>query len=236
MRKLFALALLSAVSACATNFTFLQKTPNSSTGALSQAFGSNNTAGSAIVAIVYGMTSGTTTVSDSLANTYTFIGTTGGYPARLDVFVALHVAAGANTITTTAGGGILGMEYSSTSSTYYVCVATDLSIPNNGTFVSNLFASTNEVMAVWGSVYNGTLTSWTAATGTVRFAATMPFNFTTSVGGGDDDVSNMATAYSNTIHVNGVTAGSENVIGVFLNLDNPSCLGASRSSVFKILF
>lgn len=66
----------------------------------------------------------------------------------------------------------------------------------------------------------------------------MPFNFTTSTGGGDDDVSSMTIGgYTNTIKVNGVTVGTESLNAVALNLDNPSCLGTiGGSGSFAIIY
>lgn len=148
IRNLFLLALL-ALPLSATNFAFVQKTPNSSTGALSQAFGSNTTAGNIIVVTVYGASG---TLSDSSGNTYTRLATSAGFPI-VWIYVAVHIAGGADTVTASAGGGLLAMEYSSANSTYYACALST----GSGIITNPSFASTHEVMVVWGVDYNGTL-------------------------------------------------------------------------------
>ncbi len=224
---------LISFNALAVNFAFVQKTNGS--GSLTQVFSSGNTAHSAIVAVIYDP-GGTPTVSDSNMNSYTLIHTSGGFPGEL-LFVALNVIAGANTVTASGGGGLIAMEYSSATATYYACVAHMSSSPP-GVITNPSFGSALEVEMVWGGTFNGSNTAWSSATGTVRLASTMPFNFTTSVGAGDDNVSSMsAGTYTNTIKINSTQPASETVSAVFLNLDNPTCASSvGGTTTFSVIY
>lgn len=229
--RLIALYLLSFVPAAAVNFAFVQKTPSG--GASAQAFPGNTTAGNCVVAIVYGTASGAT-VSDTGGNTYTLLATVGGFPVRMDIFAALHISGGADTVTATAGG-IAAMEYSSVSTSYFANPGSALgpsaatpNLTNTGTG----FNSPTEVMVVWGATCNcGGGATWTITTGTVRYTSTMPFNFGQTVTGGDDNVANMSGTYNNTVKINGVTAGSQTVISVFLNLGT-----GGGTTVFPVIY
>lgn len=228
MRVLICL-LLFAYSALGVNFSFVQQTP--STGAGSQAFPSNTTAGNCIIVILYGQVS-TPSVSDSAGNTYTHLGSVGGFPVKMDIYSADHIAGGADTVTATAGG-VAALEYHSVSSAYNVVMGGTSSgngvLSNAGTG----FTSASEVLVVFGATCNcGGGSTWTVTTGTIRYTSTMPFNFGQIVTGGDDIVASMAGTYSNSVKINGVTPGSETVISAFINLG----AGGGGTNVFPIIY
>lgn len=252
-RRLFILAALAAQLALGTNFAFVQKAIATQNGgnpvsSSTVAFSSNTTAGNIIVALIYNAAAGNV-VTDTQGNTYTFIGTgTGGFPLA-SVYVALHIAGGADTVaaaqgsgTTNTPWGLVVMEYSSANPTYYACAGP---VAHPGVIANTIggityFTSTHEVEIVWNSNANSSLTSWTATTGTVRFTGLFGFSSGNSSGAGDDNVASMpASSYTNTIELNGATPGSESVAAVFLNLDNPSCAGGGGvhpRGTFAILY
>lgn len=222
------LAILFAGQLAATNFNFVQQTP--STGAASQSFPSNTTAGDCIIVIVYG-TVVSPTVSDSSSNTYTHLGAVGGFPVKMDIYSAVHIAGGADTVTASAGG-IAALEYSSANSAYSVVMGGTSSGTGVLTNAGTGFTSASEVMVVFGATCNcGGGSTWTVATGTIRYTSTMPFNFGQIVTGGDDVAANMTGTYTNSVKINGVTPGSETVISAFLTLG-----GGGKTNVFPIIY
>lgn len=245
MRALRSVFLFCLFAACAsaTNFAFVQHTPSSSTGALSQAFTSNNTAGNVIIAIVY--YSSTATVSDTAGNTYHLIQ---GYLSSdpMLIYAATNINAGANTVTSTDGFGIVATEYSSTNPTYYVCPAvvalagvvsnTGHCIPSDGNCVVSpvTFHSSSEVMAILAGTSTGYMTTWTVSSGTVRFETGFPADFGVGAMEGDDDQPSMTSTYANTLLDNGTTAGERS--GAFLSLTPCSGSGVSSVISFPILY
>jgi len=223
------LAILFAGQLAATNFNFVQQTP--STGAASQSFPSNTTAGDCIIVIIYGTVVSPTypTVSDSSSNTYTHLGRVGGI--EMNIYSAVHIAGGADTVTASAGG-IVALEYSSANSAYSVVMGGTSTGNGVLTNAGTGFTSASEVMVVFGATCNcGGGSTWTVATGTIRYTSTMPFNFGQIVTGGDDVAANMTGTYTNSVKINGVTPGSEIVISAFLTLG-----GGGKTNVFPIIY
>lgn len=232
--KLLLLWLCCCGAASAANFALVQHTNGS--GSLTQAFTSANGAGNCIIVKVY-LFSGAPTVSDSQGNSYTRL----SHGSLIDIWASVGVKAGSNTVTVSTGaGGAYAEEYSSAASPYYVCRAFPGAgyVANNGSGYTT-FTSGSEVMVSFAATTTGSATPYSSTSGTFTLNGTMPFDFTTSVAAGWDDQSSMTGTYTNTISYAGgpgPTAGDRE--GVFINLTNSSCLGASGGhfSGFSIVY
>jgi hypothetical protein len=249
--RLLLLLLSFCAPALATNWAFVQQSPVvtfSSTPSLTQAFSSVNTAGNVIIAIVYFPAAGT--VSDTQGNTYTLIqGATVSASDPIEIFAAVNIHAGSNTVTVSAGRSIFVAEFSSTNSTYSVCPA--IGVPGTGTSGTGItsngispdayinpvsFTSPSEVMAVFAGATTlapGT-PYWTIGTGTIMWTASYGSGFNGGTLAGYDDVSSVTGTYSDAITAgNFGTSGSRT--GVFLT-QGSICLGSGGKHTFAILY
>jgi hypothetical protein len=204
-------ALLAIVVPChAANFSWNQSNNGfvSSTGVLSVAFTSNNTAGNVIV--VSESTGCNSTVpgpmNDSAGNTYVNAFNTGHFA----MFYALNINGGANTVTTTASGCGNGsmmiiQEFNSTlaAATQMGLGALNTAGGGGANAVSNgSFTTTGEAMAVMACYDDNTnASSASLTTGTVdRLAHLTPYG-SSSAAGYEDLVS--VPSYSNTWSISG---------------------------------
>ena len=228
-----------------SNFTFVQKTPNTSTGALSQAFASPTAAGNCIVVVVFAAFAGLTVlqgasgdVTDTQGNQYYCLQQGPSLASSIGIYVAFNIPGGANTVhcTVASASAIYGVEINSLILPYYICPGssqestTNWSISNQNTAFratgGTAFTSSEEVFVVWGRDVSGTGFVTVAATGVVRFSAnlsaTVGVNF--SAAAGDDDVGSITSVYNNLITMGGSDVGAG--VCIFLNLNNAGvCAG-----------
>ena len=225
----------------ASNFTFVQSTPHTLTGALSQAFGSATTAGNFIIVVVFAPFGGLTDtsgasgdVTDNQGNQYYAI-QQGIFPAYIGIYATVNIKGGAVTVTapTIGQGGIYAAEYNSATLPFYICPGScaepfslTATIGNNNTTWRNLggpdFLSTEECMVVWGRGVTGAIVTWTAVTGTIHLAGNMPADGVTGIAAGDDDVGSVNPTYSDLITSD--RFGNDGyAVCVFLNLTTGTC-------------
>lgn len=135
---------------------------------VSQAFGSNNTAGNIIVAAVTWFGPGTITCSDSRGNSYTTVRVAldSSENQSLGVCYALNVAAGANTVTGTFSGGASTFRAISVSEFSGIATTGALDVHagvggGSGTAVSSSAVSTTQNNdLVYGVVIDTSGTNW----------------------------------------------------------------------------
>ena len=182
MRKLLMVAALTAASCFGVNFAYVQGVDAISSGGtnvtLTGSFGSNNTAGNAIMVVAYVAVGGGSgiAVSDTQGNTYTFqIVVIGAWTQ--EIWSADHIHAGANTVTVTGVVAMVAMEYSSVTSAYCIAPASFTQAGGGvSTAVGGTFATATEAMAVFEAYTSSANTpiTFSLSAGNSRFVFNIP--------------------------------------------------------------
>jgi hypothetical protein len=221
-----------------SNFAFVQYTTSSGTSSATPvAFGSNNIVGNIIIVSVMGSsplssdTQGASSkVTDSQRNQYYCIQAEPTVSTfNTMIYAAIGIKAGANTVTYNGSNGAIltAAEYSSVSSSYFVCPG-GAEAPNTGGHINNgetsfgggsgtPFTSASEVMAVWALGVAEAPT--TVATGTIRWQGSQgPPGYGLYGAIGDDNLASIISSYSNVISAGSVQPYYGVRASVFLNL------------------
>ncbi len=238
--RLLLLVLFAAGLAFPANFAFVQATQLTGTMANSKGFPSSNVAGNVILVAVFGNTGGG--VTDSQGNSYIAINETTF--AGIELWVATNIKAGANTVTTSTGNGMVAMEYSSVNPAYYVCPGASNVISSDGQGFggsgSVAFRTASEALALFAAgITRGPGGTWTLTTGQTRFTGgdTTSFGGNAAMSGDDDLPSGVTSTYNNTALYNTFSAGYR--ITAFLSLTNSTGCVASvvgRVNTYPIIF
>lgn len=235
MRKLLMLAGITAQACFGVNFAFVQEAHHlvGVAGTIATAFGSSNTAGNAIFVLLYTVSGSTSFgVTDSVGNTYHVM--TVGSPIYQYIYAADHIAAGSNTVTVTGGASsVVVMEYSSVSSTYFICPGESINFSGN-VVNGGAFRTTTEAMAVIEAYSVGGFHAWTLTPGTSRDQLVEPGG--QGVYAGENDVSSVSpAAYSSII---GGGSFSSNAVAFMSLTSGTGCngSGASPTNSFPIIY
>ena len=181
-------------------FAYLQSASQSGNAAL--AFPSSNTAGNMIVVATSNIS--VTAVNDTQGNSYNLITAISSGPAQTQIWVALSINAGANSVTATglngsgSGSSIAIIEYAVPSS--FVFAGGNSSGPSGINGSNSRYQSSNETLLIitthdWGSAH-----SWTGTNLTVR-------ETTAEAGGETLGIGDFNTATSTTSTISTLNGG-----------------------------
>jgi hypothetical protein len=180
-----------------SDFAYLQSASQSGNTAL--AFPSSNIAGNIIVVAVGN--NGVTAVNDTQGNSYNLVVNTSQGSNVIQIWVALNINAGANSVTATGltgsgyGSSIAIIEYTVPSSFIF----TGGNSGNHGTIPR--YQSSNETLLIIAAYDSGNSHSWTGTNLTVRQTTTEAGGQTLGIG--DFDTATSTTATTSTLDGSG---------------------------------
>ncbi len=205
-------------------FAYLQSASQSGNAAL--AFPSNNTAGNMIVVATSNIS--VTAVNDTQGNSYSLVSSAASGSPQLQMWVALSIKAGANSVTATGlnvGGSnssIAIIEYTVPSSFAFACSANIYAGMTNGS--NGKYQSSGETLLVIASYDYSSAHSWTGTNLTVRETTTEGGGQTLGIG--DFDITTSTT--STVSYLNGGSGSS--ITGSLINF----IAGGSSTSDIQI--
>lgn len=227
MKTFLLISLLAASSLDATVFAYRQSASQSGDAAL--AFPSNNVAGNMIVVAVSQTVSA---VSDTQSNTYSLVSAQSIGSPRLQIWVALGIKAGANSVTATglavagAYSSIAIIEYTVPSSFAVAGTPGSTGTPNNGS--ATLYKSSAETLLVIAAYDFHSSHAWTGTNLTVRQTTTETGGQTMSIGDFDTATSTLATIST----LNGCSLAASCLAASLLNFQTSTGTGTPSASAF----
>lgn len=243
MKRTLLTLLLAALPAFGVNFSYVQSASDTSgagtDGTRSAAFGSNVTAGNAIIVVLYRavVTSPTPVITDTRGNTYTQRQLLGS-SSQTYVFSADHITGGADTVTASSGGGVsmIIVEYHSVSLGY--CFGSGANLTGGSVFdvAANPFTSAVDTLMVEVIYNSGRFDTYTLTTGTQRFDINVPgggLNPRTAFYADQDSPSGYLSTYQDNF-TSGSGAGASQSTAVFIYVGG--CGLPPPTSVFQILY
>jgi hypothetical protein len=208
-------------------FAYLQSASQSGNAAL--AFPSSNTAGNMIVVATSNIS--VTAVNDTQGNSYNLITAISSGPAQTQIWVALSINAGANSVTATglngsgSGSSIAIIEYAVPSS--FVFAGGNSSGPSGINGSNSRYQSSNETLLIitthdWGSAH-----SWTGTNLTVRETTAEAGGETLGIG--DFNTATSTTSTISTLNGGGTASCSCSLINFIMSGSSTSHIQISLS-------
>jgi hypothetical protein len=208
-------------------FAYLQSASQSGNAAL--AFPSSNTAGNMIVVATSNIS--VTAVNDTQGNSYNLITAISSGPAQTQIWVALSINAGANSVTATglngsgSGSSIAIIEYAVPSS--FVFAGGNSSGPSGINGSNSRYQSSNETLLIitthdWGSAH-----SWTGTNLTVRETTAEAWGETLGIG--DFNTATSTTSTISTLNGGGGASCSCSLINFIMSGSSTSHIQISLS-------
>ena len=208
-------------------FAYLQSASQSGNAAL--AFPSSNTAGNMIVVATSNIS--VTAVNDTQGNSYNLITAISSGPAQTQIWVALSINAGANSVTATglngsgSGSSIAIIEYAVPSS--FVFAGGNSSGPSGINGSNSRYQSSNEKLLIitthdWGSAH-----SWTGTNLTVRETTAEAGGETLGIG--DFNTATSTTSTISTLNGGGTASCSCSLINFIMGGSSTSHIQISLS-------